>query len=110
MEDKEEAISEIFKMPPEFFRFEIYNVFVLIVVGIGLIIVTALDIVHVFLGVGFLALMAGASSAASGANYMRTRAGGKIHGALAKSFRYRIATGIICFFAGGALLVAYFIR
>lgn len=103
-------ISEIFRMPPEFYRFEIYNVLVLIVVGISLIVVTALDIVHVFLGVGLLALMAGVSSVASGANYMRTRSGGKIHGALAKSFRYRIATGVICFIAGGALLVAYFIR
>ncbi len=109
-EEEKEAISEIFKLPPEFFAFEIYNVFVLILVGIGLIILTALDMVPLLLGVGLLALMAGASSVASGANYMRTRTEKGLHGALVKSFRYRIVTGVICFLAGGALLVAHFIR
>jgi hypothetical protein len=110
LEDEKEAISEIFNLPPEFYVFEIYNVFVLIIVGIGLIIITALDMVHVLLGVGLLALMAGFSSVASGANYMRTRSEKGLHGALVKSFRYRIVTGVICFIAGGALLMAYFIQ
>lgn len=109
-EDEKEAISEIFKLPPEFFAFEIYNVFLLIIVGVGLLIVTALDMVPLLLGVGLLALMAGASSVASGANYMRTRSEKGLHGALVKSFRYRIVTGVICFIAGGALLVAHFIQ
>jgi len=111
-EDKasDREMPDIFGMTPEFYRFEIANALVLIVVGIGLIVLTAFDVLHVFLGVGLLAIMAGISSTTSSINYLKSRSSGQLQEAVAKSFKYRIATGIICFIAGGALLVAYMIR
>ncbi len=105
----ESDMPDIFGMTPEFYRYEIANAIVLIVVGIVLIVLTAFDVVHVFLGVGLLAIMAGISSTASSVNYLKSRSTGQLQKAVAKSFKYRIATGIICFIAGGALLVAYMI-
>ncbi|MCK4444854.1 MAG: hypothetical protein KAW09_09935 [Thermoplasmata archaeon] len=108
--EEETVLSDIMRMPPEFYRFEIINVLVLIVVGITLIVLTALEVVHIFLGVGLLAIMAGISSTASSVNFHRTRSSGRLGGIVAKSFKYRIASGIVCYIAGGALLFAYFVH
>ncbi len=108
--EEETVLSDIMKMPPEFYRFEIVNVLILIVVGIALIALTAFETIHIFLGVGLLAIMAGIASTASSANFYRTRSSGKLGGVVAKSFKYRIATGIVCYIAGGALLIAYLVR
>lgn len=102
-----EDMVDVFGMTPAFYRFEIINVVILLVVGIILIVLTAIDILHVFLGVGLLAIVAGISSTASWAFYNKARSSGPLQGELKKSFKYRLVTGIICFVAGAALLIAY---
>ncbi len=108
--EREKQVPDIFGMSPEFYRFEILNALVLIIVGIVLLAITALDIVHIFIGIGLLALMAGTSSVASSINYIRNRSEGELQKAVARTYKYRLATAVICFIAGGALLVAYLIR
>ncbi|TET89167.1 MAG: hypothetical protein E3J35_11555 [Methanomassiliicoccales archaeon] len=98
---------DVFGMAPAFYRFEIINVVTLLVIGIILIVLTAIDILHVYLGVGLLAIVAGISSTASWAFYNKARSSGPLQGELKKSFKYRLVTGFICFVAGAALLIAY---
>ncbi|UCD92918.1 MAG: hypothetical protein JSV43_03100 [Methanobacteriota archaeon] len=101
------SMVDVFGMTPGFYRFEIVNVIILVVVGIVLIILTAIDILHVFLGVGLLAIMAGISSIASWVAYRKVKSSGPLLGELKKSFKYRLVTGVVCFAAGAALLIAY---
>jgi hypothetical protein len=105
--DIKEDAADIFGMSPEFYRYEIANVLVLVIVGIILIVLTLVDILHVFLGVGLIAVAAGVSSTASSLVYFKTRSTGPLHEQIRKSFKYRVVTGVICFIAGATLLVAY---
>lgn len=105
--DKPKGTVDVFGLTPGFYRFEIINVVILIVIGILLIVLTAIDMLHVFLGVGLLAIVAGISSTASWAVYRKIRSSGLLHGELKRSFKYRLVTGVVCFVAGAALLIAY---
>lgn len=105
--DIKDDAADIFGMSPEFYRYEIANVFVLVIVGIILIVLTLVDILHVFLGVGLIAIVAGISSTASSMIYFKTRTTGSLQEQIRKSFKYRMVTGVICFIAGATLLVAY---
>lgn len=106
--DKE--LPDIFGMPPEFYRFEILNALFLIIVGIVLLALTAFDFIHIFLGIGLVAILAGVSMTASSVNYVRTRSTGPLHESVAKSFKYRMISGVICYSSGAALLIAYIIQ
>jgi hypothetical protein len=105
-EKDDEGLPDIFGMPPEFYRFEIYNALVLVIVGIVLLALTAFDIIHVFLGIGLVAIVAGIAMTTSSVNFARTRSSGTLHESVARSFRYRMISGVICYVAGGALLLA----
>lgn len=108
--DREVAETDIFGMSSRFYRLEIMNVMILVIIGISLIALTATDILPIFLGVGLIAVAAGLSSTVSSIVYLRTRSSGPLQNQVRKSFRYRMATGIICFVAGAILLIAYFLR
>jgi membrane-bound ClpP family serine protease len=109
-EKGDEGLPDMFGMPPEFYRFEIYNALVLIIVGIVLLALTAFDVIHVFLGIGLVAILAGVAMTTSTVNFARTRSSGPLHESVAKSFRYRMISGLICYVSGGALLLAYAIQ
>jgi membrane-bound ClpP family serine protease len=111
-EDKksEEELPDIFGMSPEFYRFEIINALFLIIVGIVLLTLTAFDILHIFLGIGLVAILAGVSMTTSSVNFLRTRSPGRLQESVAKSFKYRMLSGVICYASGAALLFAYIIQ
>lgn len=106
----EEELPDIFGMPPEFYRFEIFNALLLIIVGMVLLILTAFDVLHIFLGIGLVAIFAGISMTTSSVNFLKTRSSGPLQESVAKSFKYRMISGVICYASGAALLFAYVIR
>jgi membrane-bound ClpP family serine protease len=106
----DEDLPDIFGMPPEFYRFELLNALFLIIVGIILLALTAFDFIHIFLGIGMVAILAGVSMTVSSVNFVRTRSSGPLHESVAKSFKYRMISGLICYSSGGALLLAYLIQ
>jgi hypothetical protein len=99
--------TDIFGMQPEFYRFEIINALFLIIVGLILLVLTAFDIIHIFLGIGLVAILAGVAMTTSSVNFMRTRSSGTLHESVAKSFKYRMMSGVIMYISGAALLLAY---
>ncbi len=109
-ETVDEDLPDIFGMPPEFYRFEMFNALFLIIVGIVLLALTAFDIVPIFLGIGLVAILAGVSMTISSVNFARTRSTGPLHESVAKSFKYRMISGVICYSSGAALLIAYIIQ
>ncbi len=109
-ETVDEDLPDMFGMPPEFYRFEILNALFLIIVGIVLLALTAFDLIHVFLGIGLVAILAGVSMTISSVNFARTRSTGPLHESVAKSFKYRTISGLICYSSGAALLMAYVIH
>ncbi len=109
-ENTDKELPDIFGMQPEFYRFEMLNALFLIIVGFILLALTAFDFIHIFLGIGLVSILAGVSMTISCVNFARTRSTGPLHESVAKSFKYRMISGVICYSSGAALLMAYVIQ
>jgi membrane-bound ClpP family serine protease len=109
-EKGDEELPDIFGMPPEFYRFEIINALILIIVGMVLLALTAFEFIDLLLGIGLVAILAGVAMTASSVNFIRTRSSGRLHESVARSFKYRTLSGLICYITGGALLLAYAVQ